>query len=330
MKYLTGLYYNTDGWKKPSGVAQAKEVKGSYPSQFGFGYEEWLLRDEWVIDGWRYAFVQGVNKRRKRLLNHAQPFDLHRFSIEPKSKRRYVGEITEVECLSDQQAQGALELFQRNGWFQTMCNEIAELGHKPGNLGHEKYAPFIFNIRFRLDNVTLYDAGEYSKLGDPIMERCKCYQLYSVVVQGDQALSTKRKPAGKEFITIPKNMLATRAITYQCTYEHARIEGNLLRKLWKVYSPNMVRTECEYIDIVAETQNCLILYEINSDVSPRSVLRRSIGQLLEYAYHARASKKAIRLIVAGRQSLRSDDEEYLSLLRNDFSLPLSYLCVSLG
>ncbi|WP_095049930.1 hypothetical protein [Pseudomonas sp. Irchel s3h9] len=330
MKYLMRLYYNTDGWKNPSGVAQAKEVKGSYPRQFGFGYGEWLLRDEWDFDGWSDTFVQEVNKSRKRLLNHEQPFDLHLFSIEPKSKRRYVGAITEVECLSDQQAQGTLELFQRNGWFQTMCNEIAELGHNLGNFGHERYAPIIFNIRFRLDNVTLYDAGEYSKLGDPIIERCKRYQLYSVVVQRDQALSTKRKPAGAEFITIPKIKSATRTITYQRTYEHARVEGNLLRQLWKVYSPNMVLAEREYIDIVVESQDCLILYEINSDTSPRSVLWHSIGQLLEYACHALASKKAIRLIAAGRQILCSDDEEYLSSLRSDFSLLLSYLRVSLG
>ena len=329
MKYLTRLCYNTDGWKKPSGVAQAKEVLGSYTRQFGFGHEEWLFRDEWVIDGWRYAFVQGVNKSRKRLINNAQPFDLHLFSIEPKSKRRYVGEITEVECLSDQQAQGTLELFQRNGWFQTMCNEIAELGHNPGNLGHEKYAPFIFNIRFRLDNVTLYDADEYSKLDDPIIERCKRYQLYSVVVQGDQDLSARRKPAGKEFITIPKIKPATRTITYQRTYEHARIQEKLLRQLREVYSPDMVRAEREHIDIVVETQDYLIFYEIKSDLSPRSVLRQSIGQLLEYAYHARTLAKAIRLVAVGRQSLCSDDEEYLNLLRKKFSLPLSYLRVSL-
>lgn len=68
MKYLTRLCYNTDNWKKPSGVASAKEIKSSHTSKFGFGHEEWLFRDDWVIDGWRYAFVQGVNKSRKRLL----------------------------------------------------------------------------------------------------------------------------------------------------------------------------------------------------------------------------------------------------------------------
>jgi hypothetical protein len=329
MKYLTRLCYNTDGWKKPSGVAQAKEVKGSYTRQFGFGHEEWLFRDEWTVDGWRYAFVQGVNKSRKRLLKNAQPFDLHLFSIEPKSKRRYVGEITEVECLSDQQAQGTLELFQRNGWFQTMCDEIAELGHEPGNLGHEKYAPFVFNIRFRLDNVTLYDADEYSKSGDPIIDRCKRYQLYSVVVHGDQAPVTRRKPAGKDFITIPKITTTTRTITYQRTFEHARMQEKLLQQLRGIYPHEMVRAEREYIDVAVETEDSLILYEIKSDILPRSVLRHSIGQLLEYAYHAQVRKKDIKLVAVGRQPLDVEDAEYLDLLKEKFVLPLSYLCVPL-
>jgi hypothetical protein len=329
MKYLTRLCYNTDNWKKPSGVAPAKEVKSSYTSKFGFGHEEWLFRDDWVVDGWRYAFVQGVNKSRNRLLKDAQPFDLHLFSIEPKAKRRYVGEIREVECLTDRQAQDALALFQRNGWFQEMCEEIVQLGRNPEDLGHDEYAPYVFNIRFRLDNVTLYDVDEYSKPDDPIIERCKRYQLYSVVVQGDQTLGGRRKPNGKDWITIPKIKPTTRTVTYQRTAEHARMQKKLLEQLKKDYPADIVLAEREYIDITVETQDALILYEIKSDLLPRTVLRQAIGQLLEYAYHTQVRKKTISLVAVGREPLYGDDAEYLDLLQSKFVLPLSYLCVPL-
>lgn len=329
MKYLTRLCYNTNNWKKPSGVAAAKEVKSSHTSRFGFGHEEWLFREDWVVDGWRYAFVQGVNKSRKRLLKNSQPFDLHLFCIEPKAKRRYVGEIREVEALTDRQAKDALELFQEKGWLQEMREEIAKIGSNPEDLGHDEYAQHVLNIRFRLNNVTLYDDDEYSKTGDPIIEKCKRYQLYSVAVQGDQTPTIRRKPNGKNWITIPKMKPTTRTMTYQRTAEHARMQNKLLEQLKRKYPADNVRAEREYVDITVETQDALILFEIKSDLLPRTVLRQAIGQLLEYAYHTQARKKEISLVAVGREPLSGDDEKYLSLLKSKFVLPLSYLCVPL-
>ncbi|VVO30129.1 hypothetical protein [Pseudomonas fluorescens] len=328
MKYLTRLCYNTENWKKPSGVAPAKEVKSSHTSKFGFGHEEWLFRDDWVVDGWRYAFVQGVNKSRKRLLKDAQPFDLHLFSIEPNAKRRYVGEIREVEALTDHQAQDALELFKEKGWHREMREEIAQIGRNPEDLGRDEYATHVLNIRFRLDNVTLYDA-EYSKSGDPIIERCKHYQLYSVMVQGDQTPGGRRKPNGKDWITIPNFKPTTRTVTYQRTPEHARMQEKLFEQLKKDYPAAKVLMEHEYIDIIVETDDALTLYEIKSDLLPRTVLRQAIGQLLEYAYHTQVRKKTISLVAVGREPLSGDDVEYLKLLQSEFDLPLSYLCVPL-
>src|SRR5690242_6580887 len=108
MHKVTRISYNSGGWQKPTGEAAKHEAAATYSHQYGFGHEDWLFRSEWVIDGWRYAFLQGVNKSQAKLLREAHPIDVTLFTIQPDKKRRYVATIHDVECLSDLQAQDAL------------------------------------------------------------------------------------------------------------------------------------------------------------------------------------------------------------------------------
>jgi hypothetical protein len=86
---IARISYNSENWYKPTGDAQKYEV-GTYNQKFGFGHEDWLFRSEWLIDGWRYAFIQGVNKSRSKLLKEGRSFNLILFTILPEGGRRYV------------------------------------------------------------------------------------------------------------------------------------------------------------------------------------------------------------------------------------------------
>ena len=55
---------NTDDWKRPT--KKYGENKDVYTSKYGFGFEEWLNREEWLLSGypglegeWRYVHIQG-------------------------------------------------------------------------------------------------------------------------------------------------------------------------------------------------------------------------------------------------------------------------------
>jgi hypothetical protein len=111
--YVTRIAYNSSGWQRPTGEAAATEAKGSYNKQFGFGHEDWLFRTEWTLDGWRYAFLQGVNKSYKRLKKSGAPFDVRLFTVEPGKGTRYVAELRGVEYLDDAEAARALDEFRR-------------------------------------------------------------------------------------------------------------------------------------------------------------------------------------------------------------------------
>jgi hypothetical protein len=91
----------------------------------------------------------------------------------------------------------------------------------------------------------------------------------------------------------------------------------------------IVREE-NHIDVLVETDHELRLYEIKSDLSPLSVLRQAIGQLLEYAYFYPArGQRRLQLVVVGRSSLSADGDVYLQHLQGRFSLPLTYRVVAL-
>lgn len=76
MSKITRMAYNSSGWQHPTGDARREEASGTYNSDNGFGHEDWLFRSEWQIEGWRYAFLQGVNKSHAKLVREPQAFDV--------------------------------------------------------------------------------------------------------------------------------------------------------------------------------------------------------------------------------------------------------------
>ena len=87
--------------------------------------------------------------------------------------------------------------------------------------------------------------------------------------------------------------------------------------------------ESEFIDVSVRTKTELILFEIKSDLDPRSVIRHGLGQILEYAYHPlRTHNLPVRMVIVGRRSLSDNDKEYLERLKTQFALPLSYRVVN--
>lgn len=78
-----------------------------------------------------------------------------------------------------------------------------------------------------------------------------------------------------------------------------------------------------WIDIVVKMKDEYWFYEIKIALTSRACLREAIGQLLEYGLWPGAQEPS-RFIVVGESPIDKDGEEYLSRLRNRFSLPIEY------
>jgi hypothetical protein len=84
----------------------------------GFGHEEWLFNFNWLLDGWKYSFLQPVNKSRARL--EGQTIDVRLFTVGRARSWFYVGEIAQCQVLTTDQAVHARAEFRNRGWLQQM------------------------------------------------------------------------------------------------------------------------------------------------------------------------------------------------------------------
>jgi hypothetical protein len=336
MHKIARIAFNSSDWRRPTGDARKHEAAKTYSHTHGFGHEEWLFRSEWQIDGWRYAFVQGVNKSRTKLLKSSQPFHLTLFTIQPDKRRRYVATIKDVECLDDTQAAEAVKVFKRKGWLNIMISEIKDVDGDVSGLGKAEYVTSVVNVRFRSRNVFRFTPETYAMPGDPILNlnRYRLFDAPNIWGQDEPSVETirsgkierkgsKDKPGAKSFLRRPTGAV-------ECTPEHARMQALLMDQLEREYPGSKILREQDFIDVSLKTKDQLILFEIKSDLNPRSVIRQALGQLLEYAYHpTRKHPLPPQLEIVGRQPLSKEDDKYLEYLKTAFSLPLSYRVVKL-
>lgn len=328
-QHLARIAYNSNDWHRPAGAGEVKEGGKSYRREEGFGHEDWLFRNDWLIDGWRYAFVQGVNSSRNPLLKRDSAFDLTLFTIDPQGQRRYVARICEVECLSDTQAEDAVKAFKKQGWFELMRQDVCAASGKVEALDSTEFAPYILNLRYRLENVTR--AGPKA-LVDPDEQAARItrYQLCAIKAPA-VATSSRRLPAGSTAMPLPT--VFTRTVVagqVQCSPEHMRMQAKLMTSLCKLYPHARVVCEENNVDVSVHTREETILFEIKSDLSPLTVVRQALGQILEYAYHPRRTYMLpLRLVIVGRKQLTGQDLHYFTLLKDKLSLPIEYQVITI-
>lgn len=330
MPKITRIAYNSAEWQHPTGEAKKSEGSGTYNHLHGFGHEDWLFRSEWLIDGWRYAFIEGINKSHAKLVKEDQPVDLTLFTKQPDKKRRYVAAVKAVECLDDQQAADALREFKRRGWFDIMEQEVRDVGGDPSALGAFKWAKHVLNVRFRLENVTLFPPKSYAAAGDPILKLMR-YMLYDEANIGRSPKNpTRPSHSGTSELPESKSFNRRAVAAVECTPEHVRMQAILMQELKVEYPQAQVVREKDFIDVSVRTPTELILFEIKSDLEPRTVIRQALGQILEYAFHpSRQHALPLKLVIVGRRALSTDDKAYLDRLLTNFSLPIEYRVVSI-
>ena len=325
---LARIAFNSSGWKRPTGEAGEHESGETYNAQNKFGHEDWLFRSEWVLDGWRYAFIQGLNKGRETYLG--QSLNVTLYTIQPDKRRRLVSTIYGLESLSVVQAQDALNAFRAKGWLKIMQDEVKTIGGNAEALGAPEWAPNVLNVRFRLTNTELHLPDTFLTESEWIQNRHR-YILYKFE-EADRQQIEKSDSGRRGTQEAPEIRQLFRRGTKPIEYapEHARMQAKLLEELQNEYGKAHVWLEKDFVDACVETDKELIFYEIKSDLDPRAVIRQALGQILEYAFHpARVGRCPDSLVIVGRTELGSDDEIYLKSLCEKFNLPLHYRVVAI-
>jgi hypothetical protein len=327
---LARISYNSSEWRKPTGEARNLET-GTFNRENGFGFEDWLFRSDWPINGWRYAFVQGANE--ELWWNFKKPIDLTLYAIDSEKRYQFVANIYALECLTVEQAKAALDLFRQNGWLDTMRREVEEIHGNVQAIEDSRWAPCPLNVRFRQENVDLFPKDCY--MDDPWLKNRHRYQFYDFSLK-DSALvearieNTFRGRLGSQIAPTVRPFFRRGSHGIEYTPEHRKMQGKLLEELQKTFGTNCVKLEQDFIDATVRTDREIILYEIKTDLEPRTVIRNALGQILEYAYHPlRKHDLPVRLVIVGRCELEQEDEAYLNILKERYSLPLEYKVITI-
>ena len=91
-----------------------------------------------------------------------------------------------------------------------------------------------------------------------------------------------------------------------------------------------VRCEVGGVDVLLETDQTRVFFEVKSELCTRRVIREALGQIMEYAYYQpHGDARDIRLVVVGRSSASDDDLAYLALLNKKFGIPVAYRQVTI-
>jgi hypothetical protein len=320
---LARISFNSSGWRRPTGDAKKYEAPDTFNHINGFGYEDWLFRSEWLLDGWRYAFIQAFNQRGRKWRNKA--INLTLYAIDPKRRRLGIGRIHGLEVLAQMDAKAALAAFQRNGWFDIMRKEVRKVGGNTKVLKSSQWAPNVLNVRFRAENMEIFP--KKTDLGNDrwIMNRhrYKPYDFDSEEPNIPKGLRSRRgrskwKPGG----TFQRHGSGP----VQVDPIHEKMQFELVKKLRREFPRSRIDVEKDFVDVAVHTKDETILFEIKSDLAPMTVIRQALGQLLEYAFHPlRAYELSVRLVIVGRNELGAVESRYLARLQEAF--PLEYRAV---
>jgi hypothetical protein len=323
------ICWNTEDWQHPTGEAAKLETL-SYISEHGFGHEEWLLKQDWIIDGYKYRYLQPLHSISLR--SKAKAFDIILYTIAPTKKRFFVGRITNCELVTHEDAVKVLKVYTQQGWLNEMIQHLKILNVDPYPIATIAVEDpiWITNFRFKPENVELLRPFV------PVSESHKVYRInrYRPLVGNDSQewnsiIRKKKEHPGNEIDfrhgklkpTETRNRAAQEGVAFDPT--HDRMQNKLFKKLTDLYGELNVGYEDNAVDIVVRHGSQITYYEIKTSTTAKHCIRLAVGQLLEYA-HWVDCERAQRLIVVGPVLSGEDAIAYLNHIRGRYGLPIYY------
>lgn len=319
--YAARLCWNSKRWTRPTGEA-AREEHDTYCAANGFGHEEWLFNMARLVDGWKYGFLQPVNKSRGRI--EGEKIRVRLYSISREKGWLYVGEIETCEVLDHDKAEAARAEFEERSWWDEMRDDVVRVGGDVAGITEDD-PTLLFNVRFKPKHALLYPQAVQVGENDAV-RKLKRYTLVNLKrtspeVEKDWATrvgttNAEAKPPQKRRGVTPRLV----------NDEHSGIKAELFDLLAKMHGESSVVMEEDFVDLTLRTNGRLVLVEVKTDSSPRYAVREALGQLLEYDYRReRNGEKATELVVVGPCEADKRDRAYFEHLQKKWKLPFKYV-----
>lgn len=336
---VSRLAYNSNGWIMPSGPYGKSNHKDSHEAKYGYGHEEWLFDTSKLIDGYHYGFLEPIRKQQDAYKEKI--FHVWLYTIDGISKKRYwVGEIDNLEVLTQDSAEEIKNIYRKNGWLKEMEEQIVASG--ANNRGFSDWQGVdLFNVRYKPENLKANDPYFELPENHPIVEQSRytfAHFKEDFTIDGtDNELGTfsfsgdENEETENNDIKIEIGLHSREPKTIEITYLHKAISKNLTRFLKNKYGNKNVKAEhssgtgANKVDIVVNTVNeGMTFYEIKTYNSVKSSIREAIEQLLEYAMWPNKMKANQLIIVTQKHTDIEEVKKYFAHLRQRLGLQIYY------
>lgn len=298
------------------------EAEPSYVRTNGFGHEEWLFRNAWLLDGRRHSYLQPIGKYRDAYVG--KKLDLLLYTLAPWKQRLFVGVLRSAAVPGDEELARVVREYREQGWLRQMAADCRSIGVSPEPLKTPK-AHELINVSFAMSDVEFFDPPIRAAADSPVFHARRYHPLeWDGAIPKDSDRSTT--PADIDD-TDPKRDERKRSRAAQQGYsydpDHVRIQNKVYEILCSAFGKRRVKYEHRCVDLRLDRDDGAVFFEVKTHPIARQCIREALGQLLEYSnYPGRDGAKM--LVVVARAELTAEDKAYLGTLRKKYSVPVSY------
>ncbi|SNC77640.1 hypothetical protein SAMN06265337_4239 [Hymenobacter gelipurpurascens] len=333
-KRIARLAWNSMGWMQPSGPSGKSTDSSTHEGKHGYGHEEWLFDTNRLLNGYHYGFLEPV--RRNQQHHAGATFDVWLYTMNRDTKKRYwVGEITNLMVLTEEEAKEVEDQYRQNGWLAEMEREIKASGADESGFSHWKGVK-LFNVKFMPEELVVNEPYIELAASHPVVEHSRYnFSIFKEAYQvtedqeDDFAFMPSTATSSAGVSTLKTSTYLQPAKRKQIKFLHKLLSDELAAVLRIDYGAANVTQEhpggynSTSIDIVVNTGSGLTFYEIKTYPSVRVSIREALGQIMEYCYfHNKV--KASTLVIVTHQDINLKTKQYLQHLRTTLKLPIYY------
>ena len=314
------ICWNTSGWRKPTGDAVHVETGQTYVAAHHFGHEEWLFNFEWLINGYRYGFLQPIGKFYQKYKGNSCSVLV--YTVTPEQETLLVAKISDAYIPDEDELRRVLRKYEDSGWLDGMRADIEIIGGDLKAIDDPKPAE-IANIRFRPENVQVFDPMPRVTANHRFAKKPRFYHPFNWdgILPDTEVLP----PPHDEIDPTRSERERTRAAQEGTRVDprHVRLQNRLYRRLCQKYGKSNVWYENSYVDLTLNESIGCTYFEIKMESTAKRCIRSALGQLLEYAHYP-THCRAKRLVVVGDVRPTDADRQYVSYLRDKYQIPIYY------
>lgn len=314
------ICWNTAGWRMPTGDAARIETGKTYVVTHGFGHEEWIFNFEWLINGFRYGFLQPIGKFYEAY--RGQSCSILLYTVTPELETLLVGKIDNIYVPDRNELDKVLKISTKKGWIEDMRAAVDHVGGDKMEL-EDPPSTSIANVRFRPEDVEIYDPRQRVIGKHKIAQVPRRYHPFDWV--NDYPTIEVQPPRFRKADPRRSEKERTRAAQEAGTVDprHIRLQNRLYTHLCKIHGRENVRYEQDYVDLSIEDSKGITFFEIKMETTAKRCIRAALGQLIEYAHYPK-NNRAKRLVVVGDAPPSENDRSYMAFLRKKYHLPIFY------